>query len=101
MSEGSDSAPLLMASRFGAGALVEYGANLVSNFGPAASCFLEQSFYRYFGVHRLRLIKSLMPLLVSPVRKRVRVTPGFKAKQNFHSMCAQESSLHTYHIENR
>jgi hypothetical protein len=28
------------------------------------------------------------------------VTPGFKAKQNAHSMCAQESSLHTYHTEN-
>jgi hypothetical protein len=28
------------------------------------------------------------------------VTPGFKAKLNAHSMCAQESSLHTYHTEN-
>jgi hypothetical protein len=28
------------------------------------------------------------------------VTTGFKAKQNAHSMCAQESSLHTYRIEN-
>jgi hypothetical protein len=28
------------------------------------------------------------------------VTPGFKPKPNPHSMCAQESSLHTYHIEN-
>jgi hypothetical protein len=28
------------------------------------------------------------------------VTPSFKAKLNAHSMCAQESSLHTYHIEN-
>jgi hypothetical protein len=28
------------------------------------------------------------------------VTPGFKAKLNAHSMCAQESSLHTYRTEN-
>jgi hypothetical protein len=28
------------------------------------------------------------------------VTPGFKAKLNAHSMCAHESSLHTYRIEN-
>jgi hypothetical protein len=26
-------------------------------------------------------------------------TPGFKAKLNAHSMCAQESSLNTYHTE--
>jgi hypothetical protein len=26
--------------------------------------------------------------------------PVFKSKVNAHSMCAQESSLHTYHIEN-
>jgi hypothetical protein len=30
-----------------------------------------------------------------------RVTPGFKAKSNAQHMCAQESSLHTYHTENR
>jgi hypothetical protein len=28
------------------------------------------------------------------------VTPGFKAKPNAHSMCAQESSFHTYTTEN-
>jgi transposase InsO family protein len=28
------------------------------------------------------------------------VTPGFKAKPNTHSMCAQESSFHTYLTEN-
>jgi hypothetical protein len=28
------------------------------------------------------------------------VTPGFKDKPNAHSLCAQESSLHTYHTEN-
>jgi hypothetical protein len=28
------------------------------------------------------------------------VTPDFKVKPNAHSMCAQESSLHTYHTEN-
>jgi hypothetical protein len=27
-------------------------------------------------------------------------TPGFKAKPNAHSMCAQKSSLHTYRTEN-
>jgi hypothetical protein len=28
------------------------------------------------------------------------VTPNFMAKPNAHTMCAQESSLHTYHLEN-
>jgi hypothetical protein len=28
------------------------------------------------------------------------VTPSFKVKPNAYSMCAQESSLHTYHTEN-
>jgi hypothetical protein len=28
------------------------------------------------------------------------ITPSFKAKLNAHSMCAQESSLHTYRSEN-
>jgi hypothetical protein len=28
------------------------------------------------------------------------VTSGFKAEPNAHSMCAQGSSLHTYHTEN-
>jgi alpha-N-acetylglucosamine transferase len=28
------------------------------------------------------------------------VTPNFKLKLNAHSMCAQESSLHTYRTEN-
>jgi hypothetical protein len=32
MSEGADSAPMLMASLFGTVALVEYGANLVNDF---------------------------------------------------------------------
>jgi hypothetical protein len=27
------------------------------------------------------------------------ITPSFKVKLNAHSMCAQESNLHTYHIE--
>jgi hypothetical protein len=30
----------------------------------------------------------------------VPLSPGFKAKLNANSMCAQESSLHTYRIEN-
>jgi hypothetical protein len=30
----------------------------------------------------------------------VDVTPGFKAKPNAHSMCAQKTSLHTYRTEN-
>jgi hypothetical protein len=28
------------------------------------------------------------------------VPPGFMAKPSAHSMCVQESSLHTYHTEN-
>jgi hypothetical protein len=39
MCEGSDSVPLLMASLFGAKALVEYRVNLVSDFILVASCF--------------------------------------------------------------
>jgi hypothetical protein len=27
------------------------------------------------------------------------VTPGFEAKPNVHSMCAQELSFHTYHTK--
>jgi hypothetical protein len=74
MSEGSDSAPLLMASLFGAKALIEHKANLVSDFDLVASCFGEQSFYFCFGVHGLRLSKNLTPLRVSPIRKRVRAS---------------------------
>jgi hypothetical protein len=33
-------------------------------------------------------------------RRKESVTPDFKAKPNAHSMCAQESSFHTYHTEN-
>jgi hypothetical protein len=35
-----------------------------------------------------------------PQNQQLRVTPGFKAKLNAHSICAQESSLHTYRTEN-
>jgi hypothetical protein len=31
--------------------------------------------------------------------KRI-VTHSFKVKSNYHNMCAKESSLHTYHLEN-
>jgi hypothetical protein len=36
----------------------------------------------------------------SKLEESLLVTPGFKAKSNAHSMCAHESSLHTYRIEN-
>jgi hypothetical protein len=36
-----------------------------------AQRFGEGSFYYSFGIHKLRLIKNLTPLWVSPVRKRV------------------------------
>jgi hypothetical protein len=39
-------------------------------------------------------------LLDCDVVRMTGVTPGFKAKPNAHSMCAHESSLHTYRIEN-
>jgi hypothetical protein len=41
MSDGSDSVPLLMALLFSVEVLVKYGANLVSDFDPVASCFGE------------------------------------------------------------
>jgi hypothetical protein len=53
-----------MASLLGAKVLVEYRANLVSDFDPKTSCFGERSFY-------CCLIKNLTPLRASPVRKRV------------------------------
>jgi heme/copper-type cytochrome/quinol oxidase subunit 3 len=71
MSEGSYSALLLMALLFSVKALVEYGANLVSDFNPGASCFWERSFYYCFGVHRLYPAKNLTPLHYSSMRKRV------------------------------
>jgi hypothetical protein len=49
-----------------------YGTNRVSDFDPMDSCFGEGSFYYFFGIHGLRLIKNLTPLRVSPMRKRVR-----------------------------
>jgi heme/copper-type cytochrome/quinol oxidase subunit 3 len=71
MSEGSDSAPSLMALLFSTKAFAEYRGNLVSDFDLVASSFGEQSFYCCFGVYGLRLIKSITPLRVSLVRKRV------------------------------
>jgi hypothetical protein len=44
MSEGSDSAPLLMTLLFNAKALVKYRANFVSNFDPVASCVWGMKF---------------------------------------------------------
>jgi hypothetical protein len=72
MSEGSDSVPLLMALLFSAKVLVEYRANLVSDFDPNASCFEEQCIYCCFEVHRLCLVKNLTPLWATPMIKRVR-----------------------------
>jgi hypothetical protein len=71
MSEESDSVPSLMASLFNAKMIVEYRANFVSDFDNVDSCSGEQSFYYYFRVHGIYLIKNLTPLRVSPVRKRV------------------------------
>jgi hypothetical protein len=39
MSKGSDSAPLVMTSLFGAKALVKYRASFASVFDPVTSCF--------------------------------------------------------------
>jgi heme/copper-type cytochrome/quinol oxidase subunit 3 len=71
MSKGSESAPLLMASLFSAKALIEYGANFVSDFDFVYSCVCEGSFYYCFGVHDLHIVKNLTPLRVFTVRKRV------------------------------
>jgi heme/copper-type cytochrome/quinol oxidase subunit 3 len=71
MSEGSDNAPSLMASLFGAKALIEYGANFVSDFDFVDSCIGEGSFYYCFRIHGLHLIKNLTGLRVSLVRKTV------------------------------
>jgi hypothetical protein len=71
MGGGGDSFHPLMASLFCVKTFVEYGANLVSYFDPVYSYFGEGSFYYYFRIDRLRLIKNLTPLWVSPVRKRV------------------------------
>jgi hypothetical protein len=39
MSDGSNSAPLLLTSQFSANTVVEYWANFVSDFDFVASCF--------------------------------------------------------------
>jgi hypothetical protein len=44
----------------------------------------------HIGLHG----KFFLGRLLSPLT----VTPGFKDKSNAYSMCAQELSLHTYHI---
>jgi hypothetical protein len=49
MSEGFDSAPLLMASLFSVNALVKYRVNFVSDFDLVNSSFGERSFYYIFG----------------------------------------------------
>jgi hypothetical protein len=71
MSKESDNAPLCMALLFSTKVLVEYRANFVSDFDLVESCFGEGSFYYYFGVHEICLVKSLISLRVSPMRKRV------------------------------
>jgi hypothetical protein len=43
-----------------------------------------------------RLLKHTFLITVAMVMSH----PVFKPKPNAHSMCAQESSLHTYRIEN-
>jgi heme/copper-type cytochrome/quinol oxidase subunit 3 len=75
MSDESDSAPSL----FSAKALVEYRANIFSNFNPMDSCFGEGIFYCFFGVHGLRLIKNITPLWVSPVRKKAQASEWKRA----------------------
>jgi hypothetical protein len=45
MSEGSASAPPLMALLFSTKTLVKYGANFVSDFDFVDSCIGEKSFY--------------------------------------------------------
>jgi hypothetical protein len=47
-------------------------------------------------VHRLR---KILPMASWVPGYSENATPGFKAKLNAHSMCAQESSLHTYHTQ--
>jgi hypothetical protein len=50
--------------------------------------------------YREREREKSLPQTLSYPLKNLFITPGFKAKSNAHSMCAQESSLHTYCIEN-
>jgi hypothetical protein len=47
-----------------------------------------------------RKFRTSIRMLVDKCLKLLNITPDFKAKQNAHSMCAQESSLHIYHTEN-
>jgi hypothetical protein len=72
MSEGPERAPQLTALLPGVRAPVECEAKFVSYFDPVITqIFGERSFYCYFGVHRRRLIKNIMSLWASPVRKIV------------------------------
>jgi hypothetical protein len=69
MSEGPDSAPLLMASLVSVATPVEYEANLVSYFDYGHVSFGERSFYWCFRVYRPCLVINLTPSQASPVRK--------------------------------
>jgi hypothetical protein len=82
-SEGSDSAPPLMASLFSAKVLIKYATNFVSDFDSVDSCVGEERFCYCVGVHGLHLIKNLTPLWVSPVRKRVQAS-----KTKFATLCS-------------
>jgi hypothetical protein len=69
MSEGSDSTPLLMASIASAWALVEYEANLVSDFDLVHSFGGNEAFIAASGYMGSALLNTSR---ASPVRKRVR-----------------------------
>jgi hypothetical protein len=64
--------------------------------------FLLRNSTRFHHEHLVLVLifENTSWLVMSGVRKYQTVTPGFKVESNAHSMCAQESSLHTYHTEN-
>jgi hypothetical protein len=57
----------------------------------------------FINLTRFHYERLVVPLKLKNTSRLVMtgvVTPSFEANLNSHSMCAQESSFHTYHTEN-
>jgi hypothetical protein len=70
--EGCDNALLVVGfGLLGIIAFVEYGDSIIGNFDYGCWYFRDGAYIAASGLHRLYLIKNLMPLQASLVRKRV------------------------------
>jgi hypothetical protein len=71
-------------------------AKFLSHSRDSVSHSLEHYVRNSNQRHRLEMHANA---IVSDLKNEI-VTPGSKVKLNAHSMCVQESSLHTYRAEN-